>query len=241
MKQEPANHPHVEQLSAAAHFNDFIVSKVAPLPGMELGEGIMAAYAAIDNFEQKAGRQCGDGFIFGGAFTSLLRGETPKDVDAMIHAPDIVKLAKQLAYHRYEAPFSRDRDEEIEYLQSQLFQYNPNLSYNEETMTRPKHHPATGDHFQIRAFYSDHNGIAIPLDITFIENEISAQTMITRPCDAPVRAIAFNPDSGEYAYHKNFPEHAKEWLYAPFDPQSVRHDTISRMREKGMQIEMDGQ
>ena len=99
-------------------FNDFVTSDQPPA-GIKIPPLVGQLYDVIKTAETAYNRECGNGFVFGGIFNALYKGEQPRDIDMMICNPDMVALAqkvqKQRAMEAYSYKERQEIDEAIEY------------------------------------------------------------------------------------------------------------------------------
>ena len=219
-------------------FNDFRTTGEPPL-GIALPPSVTAVYDSIKTFEEQQGRTCQGGFYFGGVFTSILRGEAPRDVDIAVHAPEIFEFAEKWtdSRGRIASSYSERTEiaEDMDFFLHQMFPYSSGTFFNEENLTPVKTCPVLGPCFQITATsYID--GKATPVDVLFMKDEIDPLKMLVRTKDAPIRKIGFFTETGEYTFHKKFPDHAERWVFEPLDPTTIPGDAIEKAREKGMEI-----
>lgn len=220
------------------HFNEFIRAREAPA-GICLPETILSVYPSIIAHEASRGRTCESGFYFGGLFTSLMRGEKPRDIDIAVCAPELVALAQQVrelrarpvgGYKEYQ-----EVQEEIEYFKNEMGPWGQALRLNLENMTEVRSPGSVGTCFQTTGHVTL-PGYATAVDILFTAKPADPLTILSCPPDAPIRSIGYDCGKGEYVYHRDFEDHAKRWVYEPFEPSSVRPKGLQKARDKGMTI-----
>jgi len=221
-------------------FNEYIRSPEGPA-GIRLPETILSVYEAIIDHEARQRRSAGNGILFGGLFTSIMRNEKPRDIDIAICAPELVALALQLkelrqrpaeGYKEY-----KELREQAEDLKEMMFPYGNQLHFNIETMTEVRHpgHIDLCFHVTGTLVRPDYT---TGIDVTFLATPVDARTILSYPPDAPIRSIGYECDTGTYVYHRDFEDHARRWVYEPFEPSLVRAKSLQKAREKGMTILM---
>ncbi len=219
-------------------FNEFTRSAAAPCD-IELGDLPAALYEALKTHEAKYHRDCRSGFLFGGAFTSLLRGEKPKDYDMVVCNPEIVKLAKELNEILRQPADSysamADRRSLARCYEDRIAPYSTSVMMNMDNMRPVDESPFLGHFFQITAYIATDKGTGVA-DILFCENEVDGATLLSLLTDAPVRSVGFDFDSEQYTYHRDFKAHALDWVYKPFAEKPARPAALNKAAEKGMTI-----
>lgn len=219
-------------------FNDFRTTGEPPLD-IVLPPSVTAVYDTIKAFEEQQGRSCKGGFYFGGVFTSILRDEAPRDIDIAVHAPELYELADLWSERQSRTAGNYKERQEIredmEFFMDQMFPYSSRIFFNEENLTSVRTCPTIGPCFLVTAT-SVIEGRATPVDVLFMKDEIDPLKMLIRTEDAPIRKVGFFTETGEYTFHKKFPDHAERWVFEPTDPDTIKEDILEKAREKGMQI-----
>ncbi|MEC8666042.1 MAG: hypothetical protein VXY16_11285 [Pseudomonadota bacterium] len=215
-------------------FNDFITSDQPPA-GIKLPELVGKQYEAIKDAEAIMGRECSNGFVFGGIFNTLYRGEAPRDTDIMICNPEMVKLAqkvqKQRGMEAYSYKERQEINEAIEYNMGRMMPYNPDFSWDPDSM---KIHEGTniGACMQATAIVMI-EGKGHLVDITFTEKPVTPPEIFT---GAPITSAAYNLETGTYCYHKDFEGDVKVWEYRPFGDVSA--EAREKLEAKGMALKI---
>lgn len=219
-------------------FNEFIRSPEGPA-GICLPDTILSVYSAIIEHEKAQGRTASNGFYFGGLFTSLLRGEKPRDIDIAVCAPELVDLARQVkelrsrpaeSYSEYE-----EINEEVDYLRNVMAPWGNALRLNLDSMTEVRDPGHVGPCFQTTGMLTL-PGYSTTVDILCTANPFDGLSVLSYPPDAPIRCIGYECDKDQYLYHRDFEDHARRWVYEPFDPSSVRPKCLQKARDKGMTL-----
>ena len=215
-------------------FNDFITSDQPPV-GIKMPALVGQLYDAIAGAEAKMGRECSNGFVFGGIFNSLYQGEAPRDTDMMICNPEMVKLAQKVQKQRgmdaYSYKERQEIDEAIEYNMGRMIPYNPDLSWDADSM---KIHESSniGVCMQVTAIVMV-EGKGHLVDVTFTEKPVTPPEIFTR---APITSAAYNLETGTYCYHKDFEADIKAWEYRPFGDLDA--EAQEKLEAKGMALKI---
>lgn len=216
------------------HFNDFLTSDQPPA-GIAMPALVTQLYETIKGAEAGQGRACSNGFVFGGIFNSLYKGETPRDTDIMICNPDMVALARKVQKQRgmdaYSYKERQEINEAIEYNMGRMMPYNPDLSWDPDSM---KIHQSTniGVCMQATAIVMV-DGKGHLVDVTFTEKPVTPPEIFT---GAPITSAAYYLESGTYCYHKDFEADVKLWEYRPFGHVSA--EAQEKLEAKGMALKI---
>ena len=219
-------------MSLSLSFNEFRFD-VRPPANIHLPDFVFEIHDSLKKNQNNHNRDCGDGFVFGGIFTSLYKGQEPRDIDICLHCPELAAYGtrlnelKSMNANSYSA---RDEiNETIEHLISHMFPTTQSVMWDQESLVATQN-TNIGPCVQILCHVMTADGVKM-VDVMFTERKVMPPEIFAR---APICSAAYMFDEQQYCVHKNFEDDIKAWSYRPFcDKQG---EGIEKARNKGMTI-----
>ncbi len=217
-------------------FNEFIRT-ASPDNGLTLPPDALTACRAFIETERRLGRSAHSAFVIGGVFTSVMRGERPKDIDLVVCTPELLHNL-ELAAHYMRAPARsyaemKERHDLRAAVERALFPPGYGYSITVAECEAVKTTPVMG---KVSGFSVLDHKTGLVVDVMCCAVPVTPEQFFVHYSDAPVRSAAYDMESGEFCYHRDFEDDVKAWRYRPFCRPNEK--AFAKAREKGMTIVM---
>lgn len=199
-------------MKAADVFNRFLRTQDAPAR-VAVPDEVLAIYRDIQNNEEGQQRSCGGGFVYGGAFLSWHKRTRPRDIDLCITAPDLVQALENEFPPR-----------------AFLFSCG-DFSFDFESMGPIADRAVIGKSVQL---VGKHVPSGLIIDLLICTNPVDPALFFAHHGSAPIKSCAYDFQSGNYVYDRDFPADLQAWSFNPYD--RIDPDMAEKIARDGMNV-----
>jgi len=195
-----------KKVTCHAEPTDIVCSSAPPFEGFTIPQVVHDFYKTVEEQQAARARPITGGFVFGGMFTSIQRGQRPKDYDIYIGAP---RLIDALCRNRSEPVGSYKEMEERHERDFELLGYDFPLCLSGVNIDI-QNDSLFGRHVMITSTFGRGNG-GVMIDLKLGERDLTVEEC-ARYMGAPITSVGatLGGTGAPFAYHKNYAAHAME-------------------------------